>query len=216
MEPGDFIVTPSWAWHDHGNESSEPTVWLDVLDVALVRFLSAGFSEHYTEAQFPVTSAPLDSHYRYGTNMLPVGFRRGTASPIFSYPYARARETLERLKLDTQWDPHHALKMEYIDPTTGGPAIPTISTFLQLVPQAFTTRKYASTAGAVFCAVAGRGRVTIENGGERSVLSYGPRDLWCVPSWHDSVICADEESVLFSASDEAVQRRLGLWRERRG
>jgi gentisate 1,2-dioxygenase len=36
-----------------------------------------------------------------------------------------------------------------------------------------------------------------------------------VPSWHDWSIHADEESVLFSASDEAVQRKLGLWRERR-
>ncbi len=215
MEPGDFIVTPSWAWHDHGNESSEPTVWLDVLDVALVRFLGAGFSEHYSETQFPLTSPPLDSHYRYGRNMLPVGFRRGAASPIFSYPYARARETLEQLKAQTEWDPHHALKMEYIDPTTGGPAVPTISTFLQLVPQAFTTRAYASTAGTVFCAVTGRGRVTIESGEARSTLDYGPRDLWCVPSWHDWSIHADEESVLFSASDEAVQRKLGLWRERR-
>jgi gentisate 1,2-dioxygenase len=216
MEPGDFIVTPSWAWHDHGNESNEPTVWLDVLDVALVRFLNTGFSEHYTEAQFPVTAPPLDSHYRYGSNMLPVGFRRGSASPIFSYPYARARETLERLKVDTEWDQHHALKMEYIDPTTGGPAIPTISTFLQLVPRAFTTRAHASTAGTVFCAVEGRGRVTIENASGRAILDYGPRDLWCVPSWHSSVIHADEESVLFSASDEAVQRKFGLWRERRG
>jgi gentisate 1,2-dioxygenase len=112
-------------------------------------------------------------------------------------------------------DPHHALKMEYIDPTTGGPAIPTISTFLQLVPRAFTTRTYASTAGTVFCAVEGRGRVTIESGSGRSTLDYGPRDLWCVPSWHDSVIQADEESVLFGASDEAVQRKLNLWRERR-
>src|SRR5213079_2842134 len=24
MEPGDFVITPSWTWHDHGNETSEP------------------------------------------------------------------------------------------------------------------------------------------------------------------------------------------------
>ena len=33
MHPGDFIITPSWAWHDHGNPSEEaggePVVWLD-------------------------------------------------------------------------------------------------------------------------------------------------------------------------------------------
>ena len=49
MRPGDFIVTPSWAWHEHRNEGREPTIWLDVLDVPLIRFLGAGFSEHYPE-----------------------------------------------------------------------------------------------------------------------------------------------------------------------
>jgi gentisate 1,2-dioxygenase len=37
-----------------------------------------------------------------------------------------------------------------------------------------------------------------------------------VPSWQPLTIAADEECVLFCASDEAVHRKLGLWRERRG
>ena len=37
MEPGDFVITPSWTWHDHGNDSDEPMVWLDGLDIPLVR-----------------------------------------------------------------------------------------------------------------------------------------------------------------------------------
>ncbi|HET6318183.1 MAG TPA: cupin domain-containing protein, partial [Chloroflexota bacterium] len=24
MRPGDFVTTPNWAWHDHGNETDEP------------------------------------------------------------------------------------------------------------------------------------------------------------------------------------------------
>ena len=28
MAPGDLILTPSWAWHDHGNETSERCSWL--------------------------------------------------------------------------------------------------------------------------------------------------------------------------------------------
>jgi gentisate 1,2-dioxygenase len=32
MHPGDFITTPSWTWHDHGNDTQESMVWLDVLD----------------------------------------------------------------------------------------------------------------------------------------------------------------------------------------
>jgi gentisate 1,2-dioxygenase len=36
-----------------------------------------------------------------------------------------------------------------------------------------------------------------------------------VPSWQHVNITAIEESVLFTASDEAVHRKLGVWREQR-
>jgi gentisate 1,2-dioxygenase len=99
MRPGDFIVTPAWAWHEHRNESSGPTIWLDVLDVPIVRFLGAGFSEHYGATELPVKAPAGSSHYRYGRNLLPVGYRRdGAASPIFSYPYEHAYETLDHLR----------------------------------------------------------------------------------------------------------------------
>ena len=35
--PGDFIITPSWTWHDHGNPGNEPVVWMDGLDIRIVR-----------------------------------------------------------------------------------------------------------------------------------------------------------------------------------
>lgn len=218
MEPGDFIVTPSWAWHEHRNESRAPTIWLDVLDVPLVRFLGAGFSEHYPEPEFPTKAPPTDSQYRFGRNLLPAGYRRreSSASPMFNYPYSHARETLEHLKAAADWDPCHGLKMEYVDPTTGGPAIPTISTFLQLVPKGFATDPYVATSSSVISVVAGTGVATIGSGNDARELRYGPRDLLAVPSWRPLRLHADEESILFSASDEAAQRKLGVWREHRG
>src|SRR5579872_4636189 len=47
MEPGDFIITPSWTWHDHGNDTDEPVVWLDGLDIQIVNLLNASFAEGY-------------------------------------------------------------------------------------------------------------------------------------------------------------------------
>jgi gentisate 1,2-dioxygenase len=217
MRPGDFIVTPSWTWHEHRNEGNEPTIWLDVLDVPLLRFLGAGFSEHYPEPTFPNTVPPGDSHFRYGRNLLPVGFQRGTgASPVFAYPFDYAYEALLHLRAHSDWDACHGVKMEYIDPTTGGPAIPTISTFLQLLPQGFTTAPHRATAGSIVTVVRGRGRVTIGDGANLRTFEYGPKDFWVVPSWQPVSVAAAEESVLFSASDEAVHRKLGVWRERRG
>ena len=218
MQPGDFIVTPSWAWHEHCNQGDKPTIWLDVLDVPLVRFLGAGFSERYPEPEFPIHVAPGDSRLRYGRNLLPAGYQRGSrsASPIFSYPFEDAYATLEALCRRGDWDACHGIKMEYVDPTTGGPAIPTISTFLQLVPKGLRTEPYASTAGAVMTAIRGTGSVTIGHGSSARKLRYRPKDLWSVPSWQALSVEANEESVLFCASDEAVHRKLGLWRERRG
>ena len=51
MEPGDFVITPSMTWHDHGNETSEPMFWLDGLDIPLVQFLDASFAEGSDEEQ---------------------------------------------------------------------------------------------------------------------------------------------------------------------
>jgi len=216
MEPGDFIVTPSWAWHDHGHEGQGPFVWMDVLDVPLIRFLGANFTEHYPEERFPEGPPVNDSLHRYGTNMRPVGYRRDQlASPIFSYPYARAREALEQLKRHDEWDPCHGLKMEYIDPTTGGPAIPTISTFLQLLPKGFATQPYRSTDAGVFCVAEGSGSVTIGEGDGAQTFAYTQRDIFAVPCWQRYAIEAQTESVIFSASDRTVQKKLGVWREQR-
>lgn len=216
MEPGDFVVTPSWAWHDHGHEGKGPFVWLDVLDVPTIRFLGANFTERYPQERFPEGPPVNDSLHRYGTNMRPVGYApENLASPVFSYPYARTREALERMKLHDEWDPCHGLKMEYIDPTTGGPAIPTISTFIQLLPKGFETETYRSTDGAVFAVASGTGSVTVGNGDAKQTLRFSKRDMFAVPCWAPYSIAADEETVLFSASDRIVQTKLGVWREER-
>ena len=53
LEEGDFVITPSWTWHDHGNESSEPMVWLDGLDIPLVGLLDASFLKSTQTVNFP-------------------------------------------------------------------------------------------------------------------------------------------------------------------
>src|SRR3970040_398153 len=68
MHPGDFIITPSWTWHDHGNPGGEPVVWLDGLDIPMVSFFDGGFLERYPDATQPVTRAEGDAQARYGTN----------------------------------------------------------------------------------------------------------------------------------------------------
>ena len=217
MHPGDFIVTPSWSWHDHGHHGSGPFVWLDVLDLPQVRNAGAIFFEEYPDLRYPESRPPKDSFYRYGVNMIPAEHATSdTKSPLLSYPYEQTRKALEHLKQYSPLDPCHGLKMEFIDPTTGGAAIPTISTFIQLLPAGFKSAAYRSTDGTVFCVVEGTGTIKFGSGSERTEFRYAPRDIFAVPCWQTYGIAADEETVLFSASDRATQAQLGLWREQRG
>src|SRR5947199_2795440 len=138
MHPGDFIITPSWTYHDHGNPSDVPVIWLDGLDIPIVAFLDAGFAERYPDEVQPVAKPEGDALARYGANLLPVNHKRTSlTTPIFSYPYTRTREALERIRRDEAWHPCHGLKMQYINPSSGGPAMPTIRAFIQLLPRGF-------------------------------------------------------------------------------
>jgi gentisate 1,2-dioxygenase len=213
MEPGDFIITPSWTWHDHGNDGDKPMVWLDGLDVPLVRILDASFAEPGNAAQQMVTRPAGDSLQRYGQGLLPVDWKpERKTSPIFSYPYGRTREALASLARNGEPDPCHGHKMRYVNPATGDYAMPTIGTFMQLLPKGFATSPYRSSDGTVFVCVEGKGETKI---GEES-FAWGPRDIFVAPSWQRTVHRAQAESVLFSFSDRPVQDKLGLWREDRG
>ncbi len=215
MSPGDFIITPSMTWHDHGNESDEPIYWLDGLDIPLVQFLDASFAERLGEEEQPVTRPQGDSLARYGGNLLPVDYQPAAASPtspVFWYPYERSRETLERLSRTQDWDPCHGLRMRFVNPATGGHAMPTIGSFLQLLPKGFETQRYRCTDATVFTCLEGRGRSRIGD----ETIEWGPRDIFVAPSWAWTSHEAGAESVLFSFSDRPVQEKLGLWREDRG
>jgi gentisate 1,2-dioxygenase len=213
MEPGDFVITPSWTWHDHGNDTSDPMVWLDGLDVQLVNLLNASFAEGYPEETQPVSRPEGDALARYGHNLLPVDWKPAVkTSPVFNYPYTRSREALAALAKNGDPDPYHGHKLRYVNPATGESAMPTIGTFLQLLPKGFAGSPYRSTDGTVYVAVEGEGETRIGD----TVLRWGPRDIWVVPSWMSHTHHAASEAVLFSFSDRPVQEKLGLWREARG
>ncbi|HEX6633660.1 MAG TPA: cupin domain-containing protein, partial [Usitatibacter sp.] len=85
MEPGDFVITPSWTWHHHGNESGEPMVWLDGLDIPMLAHFNSTFREDHRADEAPLTRPAGDALARYGSGLLPVGYRAGSLnSPVFN------------------------------------------------------------------------------------------------------------------------------------
>jgi len=210
MHPGDFIITPSWTWHDHGNPGGEPVVWLDGLDVPMVAYFDAGFMERYPEATQPVLRKEGDAQARYGSNLLPVGYApQSLTTPVFCYPYDRTREALEQLRRSGDWHACHGLKLQYSNPATGGYPMPTIGAFVQLLPKGFRGKPYRTTDGTVYCAVEGCGRTRIDG----KTFEWDAQDVFVAPSWSKVQHEAEDDAVLFSFSDRPAQKALGLWRE---
>src|SRR5579863_10533101 len=184
MHPGDFILTPSWTYHDHGNPTDTATVWLDGLDIPVVNMLDASFAEHYPGG----TQAVL-----------------GHDDSAVSFPYSRTREALDRLSRNGPVDARHGFRIHY----GGESTMPTIDAWLRLLPAGFKTESYRSTDATVFCVAEGCGQSRIGD----ATFAWGPHDIFMVPSWVPVEHEARDESVLFSYSDRPIQKALGMWRE---
>ncbi len=189
MEPGDFVVTPSWRWHHHGNPSSGPMVWLDGLDIPMLRHFAGTFREDESEWTRP------DSPFK----------------GLIHFPYTRARAALHEMAKRGAPDPHLGYLMRYLDPVDGTWAMPTIAPMIRLLPAGFTTRPYRSSDSMVFVGVEGAARL---KAGERE-FDLAPHDVAVVPGWMTCTLAAVDEAVIFSYSDRAAQERLGFFREQR-
>jgi len=213
MAPGDLILTPNWTWHGHVNAGNSPMIWLDVLDVPLVVSLNQVFYEEYPSGLQPTERAHDDSLLRYGAGtLLPTWEHPRTAySPLFSYKW---EHTVARLHDLAQMDgsPYDGVALSYTNPFTGGPVLPTMACYIQLLRPREHTRAHRHTASVIYHVVRGQG-ATIVNG---TRLAWGPGDTFSLPTWvwHEHVNDSDiEEAILFSVSDMPVLRALDLYRE---
>jgi gentisate 1,2-dioxygenase len=212
MHRGDFIITPSWTFHDHGNLGDEAVVWLDGLDIPTVRFYDAGFAEHGQNAVQQTSRAEGDALARYGNNMVPVDFYQSPAEPtrVFVYPFSRTQESLDKIA-HGEPDPHLGHKLRFVNPATGASPMPTIGAFAQRLPAGFETRPYQSTDGTVYVCL--EGEATVSVGQHEWQLQRD--DIFVVPSWQVLKFHAKRDTTLFSYSDRPAQQALGLWRETR-
>lgn len=213
MQPFDLVLTPAGQWHDHGNASDRPMIWLDGLDIPTVRLFDAQFAERLDTATHPETVPPGDTLARYGHNLRPVrgstADRRPAARPLFHYRHADWRPALEAMSRSAEIDPHLGHALEFFNPTDGGPVLATISAQVRLLPAGFETGPRQSTDGTVLVVVDGEGEIEI---GEQTIR-LSPLDTVVVPAWARHVIRAERELVLFGYSDKASQVKLDLYRE---
>lgn len=213
MRQFDLVLTPGGQWHDHGNPTGTPMIWLDGLDIPTVRHFDASFSEHYGDDAHPETAPAGDSLNRYGRNMRPLrghaADRRPADQPLFHYPYAEWRPALDALAASAEPDPHLGHALEFLNPVNGGSIMSTIAAHVRLLPAGFETRERRATDGTIFVVVEGEGEAMIED----EAMTLKPRDIVVVPSWKSVRFKAQSRLVLFGYSDKACQEKLNLYKE---
>ena len=102
--------------------------------------------------------------------------------------------------------------MRYVNPVTGKHPFPTITAFMQLLPDGFEGKQYRSTDGSVYTVIEGAGSAI----GDGFEFVFAPGDVFVIPSWTRFRLNATSDAILFSFSDRAVQETLGFWREEAG
>ncbi|MDB5720294.1 MAG: Gentisate 1,2-dioxygenase [Alphaproteobacteria bacterium] len=211
MNAGDLVLTPSWAFHDHVHRGEAPMVWLDVLDVSLVRSFDAVFFEASGVAERPVSAVPDRGFREHGSGIMAPPGEAPVANPVLLYPWRQAEAAIlvaAALPPDSLRDTF----LEYRNPASGGPALPTIGTALQRLRPGAELGAFRQTGSSVAYVVRGEGTSWI--GGLR--FDWGPGDFIAIPSWaaqRHANRSAVEDAWLFHASDAPALRSLGLWRE---
>jgi gentisate 1,2-dioxygenase len=213
MEPGDLILTPSWTWHDHGNESGEMVVWLDGLDIPLIQSLEAMFFQLYEERQVPdLREANFSARLHGHANLSPTWIHHHRPySPLLIYPWKETWAALDEMRSQVG-SPFDGIAIEYTNPQTGGSALPTMACWVQLLRPGERLQAHRHTGSAVYYAARGNGTTIIDG----QAFHWRQGSVFAVPQWalhehaNDS---SSEDAVLFSIQDMPLLQKTGLFYE---
>ncbi|HWP60775.1 MAG TPA: cupin domain-containing protein [Candidatus Acidoferrales bacterium] len=214
MEPGDLILTPAWSYHDHKNEGTGPMIWLDGLDVPLIDAMDTFFFELYPGKR----SQPIDKPDEISLKRFPApglrqaGLRwRKAYSPLTKYSWRNTIRALNEMS-SSDASPYDDLRLEYFNPHTGGPVMPTIGCYAQKLRAGTRTKKHRHSSAAIYHAFRGAGQTIVE--GQRFDWTAG--DILAIPGWHwhEHVNASrTEDAILLSYTDEPLLESLGIHRE---
>ncbi|KAH6695000.1 RmlC-like cupin domain-containing protein [Plectosphaerella plurivora] len=151
---GDVVVTPTWHWHDHGNESDSPVVWLDMLNLPLFRFAPVHFAEGYSDPRYP--SKPCD----------PCEWR---------HPWSPVQAVL-----DSSEGPSAVYHYKNAD---GKPLSNILGVQAERLSPGVVVESQESSSYIYHC-YEGHGRTEVETpAGQKVVFTWKSRDTFAIPTW---------------------------------
>jgi len=221
MRPGDVILTPNWTWHDHHNEGNRPVIWFDGLDVITAYWLGAVFYQDFSDVnvdkyqKINYTNEEVIAKYlaMKPTFESPPSHLPSSNNPLFYYPYSSVRNSLIKLAEKGKGDPYYGIELEYINPTNGSSAFPTMSLKIRLIKGKEELKPIRRTENRIFVVFEGTARFEIE--GQK--YSVEPFDIIAIPSWRKYSIenTGNDNLIIFSYSDEPLFKAVGVMREKK-
>lgn len=223
--PGDLVLTPNDAWHNHGSVGGERALNLSVLDFPLVETLHAlEFHHLYTEmengkeVEKKVQSSRYHDDYSrqiYGQGGMLPRFAdhdrtHNLASPQIVYRWD-AMETLLDTHKDHDGDPHEGIVIDYTNPLTGGPVFETINFFIQMLRPGEKTLPQRETASLLLAPFRGKGYSIIDD----KRYDWEEYDTMAVPGgcWVEHVNPSKTDpAIFFGATDSPTQQKLHLYK----
>lgn len=171
---GDVVVTPTWHWHDHGNESNAPVIWLDMLNLPLFRFAPVHFAEMYNSPRYPstyvVSLACLCYYLVHVINMF-----RPCDPCEWRHPWGPVEKALNASDAS-----HTTYAYTNAD---GKPLSTTLTVQAERLSPGAVAESQDSCSYIYHC-YEGTGRTEIETpSGEKSVFKWTRKDTFAIPAW---------------------------------
>ncbi|WP_017729146.1 cupin domain-containing protein [Halalkalibacterium ligniniphilum] len=213
MEEGDYLTTPGWLWHGHGHEGERPMIWMDILDIPFV-YASAGtfFEPHSVQLEKPSLPDNYGPRRYRGGMVRPISDRIPQIAPVGSYKWAQTEMALDGLS-DFEPDPYDGFAIEYVNPSNGATANPTMAAWIQKLPTGFSSKAHRHTNSAIYHVFKGEGYSVI-NGVQ---YHWTKGDFFVIPNWawHEHVNTSNDDALLFCANDLPIMETFHLQKEER-
>lgn len=217
MQRGDLLLTPSWQFHGHHNQSDKPMAWLDGLDIPFVDMTDQSFFEFGSGTALEANAPERSKSERLwgGPGLTPLaGLGKRASSPLLAYRWSFTDEALSsQLELEREGvdaavvEPGHAA-VRFTNPTSGSDALTTMRTEMHRLTPGTVTSDRRISASSVWQVFAGSGQVILD--GVSTSVSEG--DVIAVPSWTEQRFSSSAGIDLFTFSDAPILEHLALLR----
>ncbi|MGH7887333.1 MAG: cupin domain-containing protein, partial [Candidatus Binatia bacterium] len=141
----------------------------------------------------------------------PVGATTGEIPRLLHYHWRDTYASLQQLARTTG-SSYEGAALEYVNPASGGPTLPTMSCRVQMLRPGEKTKSHRHTSTSIYHAYRGSGTTMIDG----QPFHWQKGDTFIVPlwNWHEHAnASSSDEAILFSMHDEPILKAFGLYRE---